>query len=326
VNDPSGDRIDAAARYLATGDPTGLPGNGTRHCLDRALALLAKPSTWEHPSPELRATVVGRVLPLDRPAQVDHVGPLNDVEPIDRAERAKHLDRTGPVERTNYAERIDRAEQAGRAEQVDGVDRSDRAAPAGQVEPTNDVGQVGRVGRIEHGGRGEGVERVGEIGTGNWAGRHHMAHGRHRRGSWTVVGAAAAVVLALVGAVAGVVRFSPSDTGGRTELAMVGTDLAPGARAEATRRPTPSGCAVTLRIEELDPAPTGSYYQAWVRGPRGTVPIGTFHLRDVQEGDDEPIALWSGVDPAAYPEITVTLEPEDGDPASSGRTVLRPTS
>jgi hypothetical protein len=299
VNDPSGDRIDAAARYLATGETTGLPGNGTRHCLDRALALLAKPSTWEHPSPDLRATVVGRVLPIDRPAQFDHVGPVNGAGRVDRV---------------------------GRTEPVDRVGRNDRGGEAGHV---NGVGQVGRV---EHGGWVNGVGRgdgVGEIGAGHREGRHYLASGRRRRVSWRVVGAAAAVVLAIVGAIAGVVRFSPSDTGGRTELALAGTDLAPGARAEATRRRTSSGCAVTLRIEGLDPAPPGSYYQAWVRGPRGAVPIGTFHLRDVSgvhEGDDEPIALWSGVDPAAYPEITVTLEPEDGDPASSGRTVLRPTS
>jgi hypothetical protein len=49
------------------------------------------------------------------------------------------------------------------------------------------------------------------------------------------------------------------------------------------------------------------------------VSIGTFHLR----GDPEPIVLWSGVDPASYPAIWVTLEDEDGDPSASESVVMR---
>jgi len=108
-----------------------------------------------------------------------------------------------------------------------------------------------------------------------------------------------------------------------TVVALAGTELAPGASAEATVRATPTGVAVTLRVDGLAPAPPGSYYQVWVSGPAGSVPIGTFHLRG--GAADEPIELWSGVDRAAYPEITVTLEPEDGDPASSRRRVLAGT-
>jgi hypothetical protein len=80
--------------------------------------------------------------------------------------------------------------------------------------------------------------------------------------------------------------------------------------------------AITLDVSGLAPAPKGSFYQAWVKGPRGAVAVGTFHVRD-GESAEEPIELWSGVDLADYPTITVTLEPEDGDPASSGTVVLK---
>jgi hypothetical protein len=35
------------------------------------------------------------------------------------------------------------------------------------------------------------------------------------------------------------------------------------------------------------------------------------------------VKLWAGVDIADFPVLTVTLEPDDGDPASSGQVVLR---
>ncbi len=49
------------------------------------------------------------------------------------------------------------------------------------------------------------------------------------------------------------------------------------------------------------------------------VPIGTFHAR---EGDG-PIELWSGVDVADYPTMTVTIQQEGAGPESSGIVVLR---
>jgi hypothetical protein len=104
-----------------------------------------------------------------------------------------------------------------------------------------------------------------------------------------------------------------------TEITLASTAQAPGAAATARLRDTSSGLAVTLDVRGLPPAPTGSFYQAWMKGPKGAVPIGTFHER----GGDGTVELWSGVSPADYPVLTVTLEPEDGDPASSGVVLLR---
>jgi hypothetical protein len=141
--------------------------------------------------------------------------------------------------------------------------------------------------------------------------------GVHRR--WALVGglsAAAALVVALM--VTRGMTGTAGDTGGR-EVAMSGTELAPEASATAHVSETPSGVSIILRVEGLDPAAEGFYYQAWVKGPAGLVAIGTFHVR---HGEDVPVELWSGVAAASYPDFTVTLEPEDGDPASSGQRVL----
>jgi hypothetical protein len=47
-----------------------------------------------------------------------------------------------------------------------------------------------------------------------------------------------------------------------------------------------------------------------MKGPRGLVTIGTFHLR----GGPGTVELWSAVSLTDYPAITVTREPEDGKP------------
>ena len=68
------------------------------------------------------------------------------------------------------------------------------------------------------------------------------------------------------------------------------------------------------------PAPAGSYYQGWLRNKDGdAVTIGTFHGR---EGTND-IILWSGVDIADYPTLTVTIQQEGAGAESSGRVVLR---
>jgi hypothetical protein len=156
-----------------------------------------------------------------------------------------------------------------------------------------------------------------------------------RRKRWTrpllgTMAAVAAAVLIVVGVVV-TDPFSDDGTGTGQEVALAGTELAPDASATADLRNTPTGVSITLDVRGLAPAPLGFYYQAWVKGPAGLVAIGTFHMRgeDAAAGDGdeqtEPVELWSGVDLANYPDITVTLEPEDGDPASSGQRVLAGT-
>lgn len=141
-----------------------------------------------------------------------------------------------------------------------------------------------------------------------------MAAARERRGLHrgliAVAGMAAGVVLAL-GAVA---LRSGSDEPG-DEVAIAATDLGGDITGTASFVARPAGLEIVLDLEGLPRAPAGSFYQGWVKGDKGLVTIGTFHTGG-------RVVLWSGVELADYPLLTVTLEPEDGDPASSGQVLL----
>ena len=149
-------------------------------------------------------------------------------------------------------------------------------------------------------------------GTGSAAGRNDRRRQIQMR---RTVRAGAAALLAAAAVVIGIVVTRGPAT---TDVALAGTRLAPAASATAKLHATPSGLAIELDVSGLPPSPPGYYYQAWMKGPRGLVTIGTFHLR----GGPGTVELWSAVSLADYPAITVTREPEDGNPASSGQVVL----
>ena len=148
-------------------------------------------------------------------------------------------------------------------------------------------------------------------GTGRAAGRDDRRQTQMRR---TVRAGAVALLAAAAIVIALVVTRGPATT----DVVLAGTRLAPGASATVKLHATPSGLAVELDVSGLPPSPRGYYYQAWMKGPRGLVTIGTFHLR----GGPGTVELWSAVSLTDYPAITVTREPEDGNPASSGQVVL----
>ena len=149
-------------------------------------------------------------------------------------------------------------------------------------------------------------------GTGSAAGRDDRRRQIQMR---RTVRAGAAALLAAAAVVVGIVVTRGPAT---TDVALAGTRLAPAASATAKLHATPSGLAIELDVSGLPPSPPGYYYQAWMKGPRGLVTVGTFHLR----GGPGTVELWSAVSLADYPVITVTREPEDGNPASSGQVVL----
>jgi hypothetical protein len=129
-----------------------------------------------------------------------------------------------------------------------------------------------------------------------------------------LLAAASVVVLALL-AVGLALRTSGPDA---VVVALEPTPLGQGADGEATITSEPSGFAIRIDVEGLRPAPTGTYYQGWLKGPSGPVTIGTFHGR---EGTDA-VVLWSGVDIADYPLLTITLQQEGAGAESSGQVVL----
>jgi hypothetical protein len=141
---------------------------------------------------------------------------------------------------------------------------------------------------------------------------------RSRRQRWAamLVAGAAAVVFGVVATVA----VTGNDEPKSTVAVLAGTGLEPAAAGRANIVPRNSGFEIKLDISGLPPAPAGSYYQGWLRNKDGdAVTIGTFHGR---EGTDD-IILWSGVDIADYPTLTVTIQQERAGAESSGRVVLR---
>lgn len=128
------------------------------------------------------------------------------------------------------------------------------------------------------------------------------------------VGIAAALALVL-----GVSALTAESEREGIELALSGTDLAPGAEGVVEIVTTPNGTVLLLDVSGLPPAPVGSYYEAWVRQDAQIgVSAGTFHLR----GGGGDIELWAGVAAEDYPLFTVTIQ-DEADPVSSGRVVLK---
>ncbi len=125
---------------------------------------------------------------------------------------------------------------------------------------------------------------------------------RRRGNMFGAISGTAAAVFAV--AFVGLTLWSPD--GSVVLVELDGTDLAPEASARAVVNQTGAGTSIELDVADLEPAPEGAYYQAWMHGESGTVSIGSFHLRD---GSDA-ISLWSGVDIGRYPVLMVTLQDE----------------
>jgi hypothetical protein len=140
--------------------------------------------------------------------------------------------------------------------------------------------------------------------------------GRWTRLAWAVPAAALAAAV-FTGAVVYVDRTILRDPPPSAVYSAAGTSLAPDATAQVAVHPTGAGFVIMLTIDDLPAAAPGSYYAAWLSGPQGAVPIGSFHQRRT----GIPVRLWSGVDPARYPTLIVTLQAE-GDPATPSALVV----
>ena len=118
------------------------------------------------------------------------------------------------------------------------------------------------------------------------------------RGFLYAASAAAASVAVVAGAV---VASGGGGSSADFSSRLTATALAPSARADVAITKNAAGFRV-----ELD-------------AHGGLVAIGTF------SSSDGTVVLWSGVSPTEYRGITVTIEPDDDKPASSGRRVLEGT-
>ena len=127
-----------------------------------------------------------------------------------------------------------------------------------------------------------------------------------------------AVAAALIVAVAvGAAVLGGSSATADYEGSLSATGLAPGAHASVAITHTDAGFRVRLDARRLPPLGHGEFYEAWLKDAVGTlVPIGTF------SSSNGRVTLWSGVSPADFPTLTITIEPSDNNQASSGQRVL----
>jgi hypothetical protein len=143
---------------------------------------------------------------------------------------------------------------------------------------------------------------------------------RWQRLAWAVPAAGLAAAIFTAGVLVAERALAPADPPG-TSFTATGTALAVGATATVTISASGSGFVVVVAATGLPAAAPGSYYAAWLHGPRGVVPLGSFH--EHQAGG--PVRLWSGVDPAEYRTFVVTLQAEGDPPTPSNLVVMTAT-
>lgn len=138
---------------------------------------------------------------------------------------------------------------------------------------------------------------------------------RRRRSRW-LLGAAAVLVALLLGA--GGLTIGRDRDAGRGQTVALGAPAAGGATAQARMRGAGDDQVMSMTARGLPRPPAGAYYEVWLVDDAGNeFPVGI--LAPDGEG------IWSlPADVAArYRVIHVTLEPADGDPSRSTRSVLR---
>ncbi|HEX3212229.1 MAG TPA: anti-sigma factor, partial [Actinomycetota bacterium] len=138
---------------------------------------------------------------------------------------------------------------------------------------------------------------------------------RRQRSRW-LLGAAAVLVALLLGV--GAFTIGRDRDAGRGQTVALGAPAAGGATAEARMRGAGDDQIMTMTAQGLPRPPAGAYYEVWLVGDGGQeLPVGV--LAPNGEG------VWSlpAEVAARYRVIDVTLEPADGDPSRSDRTVLR---
>ena len=184
---------------------------------------------------------------------------------------------------------------------------------------------------LQPGDRAPAPDRVAALRTavaqGTFAVPHTAPGGHERRLRWFAgVAAAAAVVVAFL-AGANLVDSDRTDpTAGTVEFEAALRSPAGDSTAEVVGIKTGIGRIVRLDSDDLPILPKGEYYEVWFVGPGDTpakpnrISAGTFHPDD--EGRSK-VELTAAVDPSKYPELSVTAEPGDGNPAPNGPEVLR---
>lgn len=124
--------------------------------------------------------------------------------------------------------------------------------------------------------------------------------------------AAAGAVLGAAAVAAVFVVRGPATEPGR--IPMTGTELAPGATGWATlERQGDGSVRVRLAMSGLPASGRDDFYELWLVGEGGRMSAGTFR----SDGSALDRTFSAAADPAIYPRLGITREPDDGDPAAS---------
>jgi hypothetical protein len=148
---------------------------------------------------------------------------------------------------------------------------------------------------------------------------------RRRRPPLLLVAAAVAVAVGLAVGVTASVGHHSSRPALTIRLVSVGGGPAHGV---ATVRSTPAGLTIDMTVNDLPPSPPASFYTCWLVGPGDTlhhpnrVSVGSF----VVAGAGPVHVHWTtAADLHRFPQLGVTLEPNNGNPAHQGPKVLTGT-
>jgi anti-sigma-K factor RskA len=128
---------------------------------------------------------------------------------------------------------------------------------------------------------------------------------------------AVALLLLAVGAGGALIAGSRDSEPGRTlTLAPLGQGA-----GEGKVRLARAGGRATLVVSGLGRSRPGEFYELWLLSPPGDlVSLGSFR---VGAGGRATLEVPLPVDPSRYRFLDVSVEPDDGDPSHSARSVLR---
>ncbi|HXM56398.1 MAG TPA: anti-sigma factor [Candidatus Dormibacteraeota bacterium] len=154
------------------------------------------------------------------------------------------------------------------------------------------------------------------------------ARQRRTRPLWALAAAAAVAIAFLAGL--GLGRGLPAGGGAQPAapaartMRLVAADGG-AASAVATIQPSNAGVVIQLSVRDLPPPPAGHFYTCWLVADDDTlqhqdrVSVGSFATSD---RGTATVRWETAADLARYPNLGVTLEPDNGNPLHQGPKVL----
>jgi anti-sigma-K factor RskA len=139
---------------------------------------------------------------------------------------------------------------------------------------------------------------------------------------WRLLVSAAATLLVIAVLGVGLLWANLGDSS--SGLPLTATALAPGASGVVRGEPAGENIRIELEVQGLPELGEDEYYEMWYYAEEeedggGRISCGAF--RTAPEGKTI-VNFTTPLNAREYPEIEVTREPDDGDPASSGEAVL----